>query len=106
MHEIWMIAGMAAVTYGIRVCLLPASNRVAFPPLLERALAYVPPAVLTAIIVPAVLMPDGRHLELSWKSPHLLGAAVAVGVMAASRNLLFTIIAGMAGFWFWRWLLG
>ena len=106
MREVWMILGMAAVTYGIRVCLLPASRRVAFPPLLERALPYVPPAVLTAIIVPAVLIPDGLNLDIHWKSPHLAGALLAIGVMWVSRNLLITIVTGMAGFWLWGWLVG
>jgi branched-subunit amino acid transport protein len=30
-----------------------------FPKLFERGLRYVPPVVLTAIIVPSVLMPTG-----------------------------------------------
>jgi branched-subunit amino acid transport protein len=62
MNELLLISGMAFVTYGIRVVLLPAASRMEFSPLLKRALHYVPAAVLTAIIAPAILMPSASGL--------------------------------------------
>ena len=53
------LAGMVAVTYGIRLSFLVFGHRVAFPAWLERALRYVPAAVLTALIVPMALAPQG-----------------------------------------------
>ena len=106
MNEVLMISGMAAVTYGIRVVLLPAAKRTAFPPLMLRALRYVPPAVLTAIIVPAVLMPDGQSLHIHWTSPHLAGALMAAFAGGVCRSLLMAIVSGMAGFWLWPLVAG
>ena len=106
MNEVLLIVGMVAVTYGIRVCLMPASKRMEFPPFLERGLRYVPPAVLTAIIVPAVLMPDGQTLDIHWSSPHLAGAVAACLVGGYSRNLLLTIVSGMAVFLLWPLVAG
>jgi branched-subunit amino acid transport protein len=103
MNEILLITGMAIVTYFIRVIIFPISSRMALPPAFERALRYVPPAVLTAIIFPAVLIPGGSHLDLSFSNAHLVGAALAAGVGWFSKNLLLTIICGMAGFWAWQY---
>ena len=106
MNEIVLIAGMAMVTYGIRAILIPLSKQAAFPPLLERSLRYVPPVVLTAILVPAICMPDGRHLQLNLQNAYLIGALAAVLTGFISRNLLLTIVTGMTGFWLWQWLWG
>lgn len=104
MNEILLIAGMAFVTYGIRVVLLPAANRMEFPPLLKRALHYVPAAVLTAIIVPAVLMPGGS-IQISLNNAHLMGGLAAVLAGWLTKNLLATIVAGMALFWIWPFIM-
>jgi len=105
MNELFMISGMALVTYGIRFFLLPASGGSEIPPALARALRYVPPAVLTAIIVPAVIIPDGATVMFNWHNPHLAGALAACAAGWASGNLLLTIVAGMAGFWLWPVIL-
>src|SRR6185369_11402449 len=58
-----MILGMALINLVIRWPVYLFANHFRFPPLIERALAFVPVAVLTAIIVPTVLYPDGRTLD-------------------------------------------
>jgi branched-subunit amino acid transport protein len=97
---------MAFVTYTIRTILFPVSRHVVFPSMLERALRYVPPVVLTAIILPAICMPDGHSLQLNFQNPHLMGALAASLTCFITRNLLLTIVTGMAGFWLWQWLMG
>ncbi|MEW5958423.1 MAG: AzlD domain-containing protein, partial [Chloroflexota bacterium] len=52
MNELYLIGGMALVTFAIRYSMFALAGRVEFPARLRRALHYVPPAVLTAIIVP------------------------------------------------------
>ncbi|HKK98615.1 MAG TPA: AzlD domain-containing protein [Desulfotignum sp.] len=103
LSEIYMIAGMAAVTFGIRYMLFPFSGRMQFPRLLEKGLRYVPPAVLTAIIVPAVLMPDGKTLDLNLDNPYLIGAIAACIIGGIFKNLLLTIVLGMVIFLAARW---
>ncbi|MCK5349184.1 MAG: AzlD domain-containing protein, partial [Desulfobacula sp.] len=77
LYEIYMVAGMALVTFGIRYIMFPLSGRLRFPELFERGLRYVPPVVLTAIIVPSVLMPTGETLNLKLNNPYLIGAITA-----------------------------
>ena len=103
--EFLMIAGMVAVTFSTRYSMFVLAGRVEFPGWLVNALRYVPPAVLTAITVPAVLMPSGDTVQFSYTNPYLVGALVACGVGWFSKNLLLTILLGMLAFWGWQWVL-
>ncbi len=105
METLYLVAGMAGVTFSIRYVLLPLSGRIKFSDSMQRALRYVPPAVLTAIIVPAALIPDGRTLQLTWTNPYLVGAVLTVLIGWFGKHLLLTIVGGMVGFALWQGLL-
>jgi branched-subunit amino acid transport protein len=105
MEVVFLVAGMAAVTYLIRYGLLPLSGRIRFSDGLRRALGYVPPAVLTAIIVPAVLLPGGQELQITWNNAYLAGAVCTVAIGVLGKNLLLTIVGGMGAFTIWQWML-
>ena len=101
--EVLMVAGMMAVTFGVRYPVLALVSKLSLPPMVLDALKFIPPAVLTAIIVPAVLMPAGR-LDIGIDNAYLL-AAVAAGLISwRTNNLLLTIVLGMAIFLALRWL--
>ena len=104
LYEIYMVAGMALVTFGIRYILFPISGRFKFPKLFERGLRYVPPVVLTAIIVPSVLMPNGGTLNMKLDNPYLIGALTACIIGGLFKNLLLTIIMSMMVFLGAQWL--
>jgi len=106
MNEFLLIAGMAVVTFGIRYSMFAVAGKVEFPAGLVNALKYVPPAVLTAIVVPAVLMPGGEEINLSYTNAYLVGALVAGVVGWTSKNLLLTIVVGMTVFLGWQWFAG
>ncbi len=94
MEKFLIFFGMALATYFTRYTMMAALGR-DMPPLLRRWLAHVPPAVLAALIAPAALAPQGQ-LEIgasAWAT--LVGALIAW----RSRNVLSTIIGGMAAFW-------
>jgi branched-subunit amino acid transport protein len=101
-----MIGGMALVTFGVRMTFYALGARVAFTPRLRRALAYVPVAVLTAIVVPMLLLPDGSHWDLSWRNPWLAGACASAALALRRRGLLAAIGGGMAVYLLWRWAFG
>jgi branched-subunit amino acid transport protein len=105
METFYLVAGMALVTFSIRYVLLPLSGRINLSDSVQRALRYVPPVVLTAIIVPAVLYPDGRTFQLSGTNAYLVGAVATVLIGKLSKNLLVTIVGGMACFALWQWLM-
>ena len=103
---LWLlILGMAVITFLIRYSLF-AWPDLRFPPVLRQALHYVPIAVLTAIVVPGMLMPDGRQLDLSLDNAHLLAGLAAILIAVLSRHLLATIGGGLLVFFLLRWALG
>ena len=103
MNEFLLVAGMALVTFAVRWPVLTLVGRIPLPQSVLAGLKFIPPAVLTAIIVPAVLMPAGT-LELTATNAYLV-AGVASGLLAwRTRNLLLTIVLGMAIFVGWRML--
>ena len=98
MDEVILIGGMALVTFLIRYPMLALVGKISLPKNVMGALRYVPPAVLAAIIIPAVLMPDGKTIQVSGDNHHLLAGLIALGTMWFSRNLLLTIVLGMGAF--------
>jgi branched-subunit amino acid transport protein len=67
-------------------------------------LRFVPVAVLTAITVPALLLPEGE-IAISPLNAYL-GAGIVSGVVAwRTKNLLWTIVIGMGTFLLWRLLV-
>lgn len=82
-------------TYGTRLSFILLFGQRGIPAVVRRALRYVPPAVLTAIIFPELLLTDGEF-NLSLGNERLLAGLVAALVAWRSKNVLLTIIAGMA----------
>jgi branched-subunit amino acid transport protein len=101
-RELILIIGMTAVTFLIRYTFFALGDRLAFPPLADRALRYVPVAVLTAIIVPMVLLPDGAHWQLTWHNAWLLGTVVTGLIAWRFNHLLASITGGMLVFFLYR----
>jgi branched-subunit amino acid transport protein len=96
---------MTAITFLMRYSLFAWPN-LRFAPVVRQGLHYVPTAVLTAIVVPGMLMPDGQHWQLSFDNAYLLAGIAAIGIAAFSRNLLATIGGGLAMFFLLRWMMG
>ncbi len=97
-REIALILGMFLVTFGVRYPVLAFASRVELPALVRRSLKYIPAAVLSAIIVPAVLIPDGVYLDASLNNSYLVAGLAAVAISWRTKNLLLTILLGMAIF--------
>jgi len=96
--SIWLtVLGMALVTYALRASFLLLPPHVDTPPLLRRALRYVPAAVLTAIWAPEVVLSPGYE--------QLAAGAVAIAVAWRWRRTFATIVAGLAALHLFHWLL-
>jgi len=64
--NVWLLLiCMGLVTYAIRLSMIGLIGRVNLPSVVQWALCLVPPAVLSAIIFPELLMPKGT-LDLSF----------------------------------------
>ena len=95
----WLIIfGMGIVTYAIRLSLIVLLGRLDVPPLVQRALRFVPPAVLSAIILPEVLRPGGA-LDISFGNDRLIAGVLAAGVAWRTRNVFLSIAVGMVALW-------
>ena len=93
--SVWLsIIGMGIVTLSLRSSFLTLPDRVALPPLLRRALRYVPAAVLTAIYAPEMLVQSGS-ISISPGNIRLLAGTVAIIVAWRLRRTVLTIAAGM-----------
>lgn len=91
-----VLAGL--VTFAIRLSFIALLGRVEVPPLLTRALRFVPAAVLSAIIFPELMVRAGA-VDVSPGNPRLLAGLVAVGVALRTRSVALTIGCGMAALW-------
>jgi len=82
------------ITFGIRFSFIYLFGRVDVPETIRRALHYVPPAVLSAIVFPELLLSAGG-LDLSFHNSRLLAGIVAIAIAWFTKNTLLTILAGM-----------
>ena len=102
---IWLVLiAMGLTTYALRVSLIGVLHRLALPPLVTRALRFVPPAVLSAIILPNVLAP-ADHLDLTLRNPRLLAGLLAALVAWRTRSVILTVLLGLAALWLMQALL-
>ena len=82
-----------AGSYALRASFLAAARRlVDLPPLAERILRQIPPAVLAALVLPALVRPGG---DLDLWQPKLLAGVVAAIVSWRTRNVGLTLAVGM-----------
>ena len=95
--NIWLVMFFGGLTtFGMRFSLiyLLAEGRFQVPETMRRALHYVPPAVLSAIVFPELFLHESQ-LFISLNNFRLLAGMVAALVAWFSKNTLITIIAGM-----------
>jgi branched-subunit amino acid transport protein len=105
MNEVVMILGMSLVTFAVRYPVMVLVGKIPLPQPVFRALRYVPPAVLAAIIVPELLLRDGQPY-IAPQNSFLVAGIFAALVAWRTKNLLLTIVLGMAALWLWRALIG
>lgn len=104
--SLWLIIILGGlITFAIRLSFILFWGRLNVPDWLQRALRFVPPAVLTAIIFPELLIRNGS-LDVSITNPRLVAGAIAILVGLKTRNMILTILVGMAALWLLQvWLV-
>jgi branched-subunit amino acid transport protein len=83
------------LTFGIRLSFIVFLSKVHVSSTLQQALRFVPVAVLSALIAPAIFLPAGS-LNLSLGNIRLIAGLLAIVVAWRTKNVLLTIVAGMA----------
>ena len=93
--NIWLVFLLGGLlTFGMRFSFIYMLGKFEVPDALRRMLRFVPPAVLTAIVVPELLVQSGQ-VNFSMTNTRLLAGLVAVLVAWKTKNTLITILAGM-----------
>ncbi len=92
--EVWLtILGMAAVTYATRALPLLFLRQTSGGGL-EKVLQHIPPAILAALVAPALFAPAG-HLEAG---AYLWAGLVGLLIAALTRNVAVTLVVGLGLF--------
>lgn len=97
--NIWVVMiFLGLLTFATRLSFIALLERIKLPVTFQRALRFVPIAVLSAIIAPE-LGYYNNALALSPTNPRLLAGLFATLVAWRTKSVIWTIIAGMAVFW-------
>jgi branched-subunit amino acid transport protein len=98
-----LILGMALVTFAARYLMIFIMGRWNVPPMLTRALTYVPMAAFAALIAPDLLRLEQASIVIP--PNRFIAGVVAIFVAAITRNTLMTIIFGMGSLWIVQFLV-
>jgi branched-subunit amino acid transport protein len=97
--KLWLvILAVGAINYASRLSFIAFFARRSMPPLLARALKYVPAAMLTALIVPMIAADPAAGRAMAF-NPRIAAAAIAGVVAFYTRSSLWTMGTGMAALW-------
>ncbi|MBA5635778.1 AzlD domain-containing protein [Duganella sp. LX20W] len=97
MELFWIFAVLGLGTFLPRYLPLALWGERELPLVIRKILVYVPVAILTAIFVPEVVMPEGR-LFLHWSNAYLVGGLATMAVMMLSKRLLLSSAIGIVAF--------
>jgi len=97
--NLWLVVIVAGVlTFLIRLSFISLPANWEMPHWAQRALSFVPPAVMTAIVFPELLIRDG-YLAVNLDNHRLIAGAIAIMVAWQFKRIMPTIVAGMAALW-------
>lgn len=90
-----LIVGLAAVSFATRAAFILPGGRFRLGPTVERVLRFAPAAALSAIILPDITRTTD-FATMTLDLPRLVAGGAAVVVAATTRNILLTIVVGVA----------
>ncbi|MDO8700838.1 MAG: AzlD domain-containing protein [Undibacterium sp.] len=94
--EVWLvIALLALATFIARSSFWLVGHHINLPKRVQEALRYAPACALAAIIVPDFLLTEGQ-MAIGFDNPRLIAGIAATAFFLMKRNMLLTIIFGMA----------
>ncbi len=96
-----MVALASLVVKGLFLCFIPGRKLPAFT---ERALKFIPPAALTALVAPAIFYARTSQGSV-FSTVRLLAGLGAFFVALRTRNVIVTIVSGMALLGFFHFVL-
>ena len=99
MSDWFLIIYCGLITYLTRFSMIALLKKEMFNDRIREVLSYVPSAIFPAIIFPAIFLDELGGFQFE-DNPKILAAAIAMIIGILSRNIIATIISGLASYWF------
>ena len=90
-----VVLGLTGLTVATRGAFFLSRREVPIPEWLRQGLRYAPLAALAAVVLPEVLMTQGRLIG-HWQDARVFAALAGAGYFWWRRDILGTIVTGMA----------
>ena len=87
------------ITFFTRFSMIALLKKEMFNDRIREVLSFVPSAIFPAIIFPAIFLDNSGLLQFE-NNPKILASIIAVIVGMLSKNIIATIVAGLAAYWF------
>jgi branched-subunit amino acid transport protein len=90
-------AGMTAATYFSRALFTVSVSRIGIPSFWERYLSFIPFAVLTAMVIPYLVLPENSN-TVSLVNPWTISGGLTLFISYRTRSLVLSVGCGIAVF--------
>ena len=94
-----LIISCGLITFLTRFSMIALLKKEMFNDRIREVLSFVPSAIFPAIIFPAILLDSSGDFQLE-NNPKIMAAVIAMLIGIISKNIIATIIAGLASYWF------
>ena len=94
-----LIISCGLITFLTRFSMIALLKKEMFNDRIREVLSFVPSAIFPAIIFPAVFLDSSGDFQLE-NNPKIMAAVIAMLIGIISKNIIATIIAGLASYWF------
>ncbi len=98
MNDWILIFFCGLITFLTRFSMIALLKKEMFNNRIREVLSYVPSAIFPAIIFPAIFFDSNSIIQLE-DNPKILAAIIATIVGIFSKNIVFTIFAGLIAYW-------
>ena len=87
------------ITFLTRFSMIALLKKEMFNDRIREILSFVPSAIFPAIIFPAIFLDNSGDFQLE-NNPKIMAAIIAMLIGIISKNIIATIISGLASYWF------
>ena len=99
MNDWALIIYCGLITFFTRFSMIALLKKEMFNNRIRDVLSYVPSAIFPAIIFPAIFLDESGSLQFE-NNPKILASIIAVIIGTLSKNIIATIVVGLAVYWF------
>ena len=99
MNDWALIIYCGLITFFTRFSMIALLKKEMFNNRIREVLSYVPSAIFPAIIFPAIFLDESGSLQFE-NNPKILASIIAIIIGTLSKNIIATIVAGLAVYWF------